>query len=322
MSQRIAVLLVNLGTPDEPTAVAIRRYLKEFLSDPRVVSAPRFLWWFILRFFILPRRPKELEVTYRVIWGEDSPIRSISKELASQIQNKLSAENDEIQVAYAMTYGQPSVANTLEGLKFDSLEQLLVIPLYPQYSTTTTEPVIDRIHRVLDLPRNQPELHFINNYHQHPPYIKAVADSISRNWESNGRSGHLLLSFHGLPLSHSQGDPYAQQCERSAALIATKLQLRSDEWMLTYQSRRGRQPWLQPYTDETLRQLAAEGVDSVTVACPGFAADCLETLHEIEIEAKEIFLSAGGTDFQYVPALNASSDQTDLLLSLISKHIG
>jgi ferrochelatase len=218
-----------------------------------------------------------------------------------------------------MTYGQPSIANILKGLNSQSLEQLLVIPLYPQYSTTTTEPVLAKIHRVLHRAQNQPELQFINNYHEHPLYIAAVADSILDSWKVNGRSGRLLLSFHGLPLSHK--DPYAQQCKRSAALIATKLRLQSDEWMLTYQSRRGNQPWLQPYTDETLRQLACDGVESVTVACPGFAADCLETLHEIEIEARETFLAAGGTDFQYVPALNASSGQTDLMLSLISKHI-
>jgi ferrochelatase len=312
-------LLVNLGTPDKPTEVAIRRYLKEFLSDPRVISSPRFIWWFVLRLFILPRRPKELEAAYRVIWREDSPIRSICKKLVSQLQDRLSTGDDETCVQFAMTYGGPSIQETLEGLNVESLEQLLVIPLYPQYSTTTTEPVLAKIHAVLHRTQKQPELQFINNYHEHPLYIEAVADSILDNWKVNGRSSRLLLSFHGLPLSHK--DPYAQQCERSAALIATKLRLQSDEWMLTYQSRRGNQPWLQPYTDETLRQLAAEGVESVTIACPGFAVDCLETLHEIEIEAREIFLTAGGTDFQYVPALNASSDQTDLLLSLISKHI-
>lgn len=321
MKPRAAVLLVNLGTPDEPTEVAIRRYLKEFLSDPRVVSTPRLVWWFILRLFILPRRPKELEVAYRAIWGEDSPIRSVSKKLAHKIQSKLSEENNEIRVAFAMTYGKPAIADIITRLANESIEQLLVIPLFPQYSTTTTAAVSDKTHRALERQRIPPESHFIKNYHEHPLYIEAVANSILKNWKSRGRTRRLLFSFHGLPLSLSEGDPYASQCERSAALIATKLQLHPGDWILTYQSRRGTRPWLQPYTDETLQQLAAEGIASVTVVCPGFSADCLETLQEIDVDARQIFLTAGGADFRYIPALNAGTAQADLMLSLIRDHL-
>ncbi len=205
MKPRAAVLLVNLGTPDEPTEVAIRRYLKEFLSDPRVVSTPRLVWWFVLRFFILPRRPKELEVAYQAIWGEDSPIRSVSKKLVRKIQSKLCEENNEILVEFAMTYGKPVIAGIIARLSVESIEQLLVIPLFPQYSSTTTAAVSDKTHRALAQQRIPPELRFIKNYHEHPLYIEAVANSILKNWKSSGRTRRLLFSFHGLPLSPHKG---------------------------------------------------------------------------------------------------------------------
>jgi protoporphyrin/coproporphyrin ferrochelatase len=321
LGSSIGVLLVNLGTPDEPTEDAIRRYLKEFLADPHVVSTPRLLWWFVLRFFILPHRPRELVTSYRAIWESDSPIRTTSRALARQFQELLQARKGEYRVESAMTYGSPTIADALARLKAESIESLVVIPLFPQYSATTTAAAIDKIHQALQKDWRPSQLQFVQSYHEHPLYIDAVSNSISRNWEANGQSEKLILSFHGLPVAQAKKDSYFSQCERSAELIAEKLQLRPTEWILTFQSRRGNQPWLQPYTDETVRKLAEDGLDSVTVACPGFAADCLETLHEIDIEGRQIFYSAGGSEFQYVSALNATSANVDLLLALLSDSL-
>jgi len=315
LDHRTAVILVNIGTPDEPTEAAIRRYLKEFLSDPRVITGPRLVWWFVLRLLILPNRPKELRLSYKAIWGKDSPIRMVSAELINRLKQEY---NNGVIVEAAMTYGKPGISTVVGRLLKEQVERLLVVPLFPQYSDTTTAAAMDRVSAALVGCQHSAELRYVRSYHDHPIYIRAVAESISREWESNGRSERLLISFHGLPIVKNSKDPYLAQCQQSAELIASELRLESHEWTITFQSRRGSQPWLQPYTDETLRQIAGEGVKSVTVVCPGFAADCLETLQEIDVEARQTFLSSGGKSFQYIPALNAGEKQVELLDALVN----
>ncbi len=316
MQPRTAVLLVNLGTPDAPTADAIRRYLKEFLSDPRVIDTSRLLWWFVLRLFILPRRPAQLIEPYSSIWGDDSPIREVSNGLVTQLARQL----PDLHVSCAMTYGSPAIGDAIGALP-ETVERLIVMPLFPQYASATTGAVFDKLAGALSGQRDLPALCLVKDYHARPQYIEAIATSIRQVWGDGGRTDKLIFSFHGLPESQASGDPYATQCQHSAKLVADNLGLADSEWLLTYQSRRGRMPWLQPYTEESLQQLVADGTGSVTVVCPGFAADCLETLHEIEIDARQSFLQAGGTTFRYVPALNATDAHTGVLLSIIRGHL-
>ncbi|MCL6415665.1 ferrochelatase [Aestuariirhabdus sp. Z084] len=323
---KTALLMLNLGSPDELSTAALRRYLREFLSDRRVIEAPRWIWWCVLNGVILPFRPRKLMHAYGSIWTEQgSPIRAISLQQKAALQTLLDSRlgEQQVRVELAMTYGNPSIANALAELKQEGYERILVMPLFPQYSATTTAACFDAIARALSCERNIPELRFIRQYHEKPGYIEALANSVKQHWQQQGRQGHLMFSFHGLPLSYvKKGDPYPLQCEATATAVASALQLNDSQWSLTYQSRVGVAPWLQPYTDETLIEWGKEGRSGVDVICPGFSADCLETLEEVAITNEEIFVDAGGSDYQYIPALNASPAHIELLADLAEQHLG
>ncbi len=308
------VLLVNLGTPDEPTAPAVRRYLRAFLSDRRVVELPRWLWRPLLELVILPLRSRRVAQNYASIWmASGSPLRHYSQALAEGLARQL---GDGYQVELAMTYGNPSLAAALARL--GDVDELIVLPLYPQYSCTTTAPVFDALARLLAKRRKLPTLRFIRNYHQQPAYVAALADSIRRFRAEHGSADKLLFSFHGIPQRYADaGDPYPLHCQQTAQAVADALGLVPEQWLLTYQSRFGRDPWLQPYTDATLQQLAGCGVASLQVICPAFAVDCLETLEEIAEENRELFLQAGGKNYDYIPCLNDHPEHAALLAQLI-----
>ncbi len=318
------VLLVNLGTTDAPTPDAVRRYLAEFLWDPRVVEMSRPLWWLILHGVILRLRPAKVARAYRSIWtDEGSPLLSISQRLTEALQKRLSADTPQrVEVALAMRYGKPSIEKTLQTLRERGMRRLLVVPLYPQYSATTTATVFDEVTRVLRHWRWVPELRFIQHYHDHPDYIRALADSARRHWEDRPQPEKLLMSFHGIPKRYFMaGDPYHCECQKTARLLADELGLNEDQWALTFQSRVGREEWLKPYTDKTLAAWGKQKLASVDVICPGFSIDCLETLEEIDQQNRELFQSRGGGEFSYIPALNDSPAHTGFLTGLIGVHL-
>lgn len=316
---RAGVLLVNLGTPEAPDAPSLRRYLAQFLSDRRVVELPRSLWYPILYGIILPFRAPRSAALYRSIWTErGSPLRVFSQDLSQALSACLGPQID---VALAMRYGQPSVASQLRALREREVRRLLVLPLYPQYSGTTTASVFDAVMQELGHWRHWPELRLIDNYHLEEAWLDAVAASIAAHRNSNRPGEHLLFSFHGIPQRCvDQGDPYARQCRNSAAAIAARLGLQPQDWSLSYQSRLGKAQWLQPYTDQTVRKLAQQGVQQLDVVCPGFAADCLETLEEIQVQNQAFFREAGGQALNYIPALNASPAHADALARLLRRQ--
>lgn len=316
-----AVLLVNLGTPTAPTAAAVRPYLAEFLSDPRVIELPRWKWWPILHGVILRFRPKRSAHAYARIWdAQGSPLRWHSEALARALQAEL---GDEVRVALAMRYGEPAVLQTIATLQRDGVRRLLVLPLYPQYSATSVGSVIDAVADAMKALRWPPALRLVNGYHDDAGHIDALAASIERWWAANGRGDKLLISFHGIPQRYAKaGDPYPDQCRATAHLLAHRLQLKPEQWALSFQSRLGREPWLTPYTDATVRQLAAEGAKRLDVACPGFAVDCLETLEEIGMQNRDFFLAAGGDALRYIPALNESPAQVASLAALVRRELG
>ena len=319
------VLLVNLGTPEAATAPAVRRYLAEFLWDPRVVEMARPLWWMILHGVILRIRPGRVARAYQAIWTEQgSPLLSISKELTRAVQQRVQERlAGKVEVVLAMRYGQPSIEQALNDLRAKGMRRLLVLPLYPQYSASTTAAVLDEVSRVLRNWRWVPELRFIQHYHDQPAYIEALANSVREHWEAHGRPELLMMSFHGIPQRYFMaGDPYFCECQKTGRLLAQRLELGEDQWQLTFQSRFGREPWLQPYTDHTLADKARQGVRHVDVVCPGFSVDCLETLEEIDEQNRELFLSSGGERFSYIPALNDRPDHADALVQLLSTHMG
>lgn len=313
---RPGILLVNLGTPDAPTASAIRRYLREFLADRRVVEAPRAIWLPVLYGIILPFRPRKLVHAYQSVWTpQGSPLMAASVEQAASLRRLL---GEEIPVALGMTYGRPSVESALNELTALGVTRVIVLPLYPQYSATTTAAVTDAVFRVLMSRRDVPSLQTIHDYHDHPAYIAALAASVRAHWQRHGRDAHLLMSFHSIPQEYvDKGDPYGRHCQRSAALLAQALELRPDQWSISYQSRLGPKRWLQPYTDEYVASLAQRGIKTLDVICPGFAADCLETLEEIAIRYREVFLEAGGQTFRYIPALNADAVHIAMMRDLV-----
>lgn len=316
----MGVLVTNLGTPDAPTTQAVRRYLKEFLADPRVIEAPRFLWWFVLNGFILSYRSKRSAAVYRKIWtSEGSPLLVNAKKQVVAIQDYLDKhEQQKFHVELGMRYGQPSIADGLHALQQMHAKKIIVLPLYPQYSATTTATTFDAVANVLKTWRNIPELHIVKHYHDQPDYIEALAASIRQNWQQKQRPSKVLFSFHGLPKSYfDAGDPYYCECCKTAKLVAEKLALSKEEWMVTFQSRFGSKQWLQPYTDKTLKSLAVEGVKCIAVVCPGFSSDCLETLAEINMLNREIFLDAGGESFSYIPALNDQCKHIEALANII-----
>lgn len=321
---RFGVLLVNLGTPDAPTPEAVRRYLGEFLWDKRVVDTPRPLWWLILHGVILRLRPRRVAKAYQSVWmDEGSPLLVIGRRqqraLAAALERRFS---ETIPVELAMTYGQPSMEEAGLKLRDAGVERILVVPLYPQFSRSTTAAVFDRLARALAACPHLPELRFVRDYHDHPAYIQALAASIREHWQAHGgERGKLILSYHGIPKRYTDsGDPYARHCARTSELVAESLGLADDDWQMTYQSRFGREEWLKPYTDETLKEWGHAGVKHVDIVSPAFAADCLETLEELEVENRENFIQAGGKTYRYIPALNDRTDHIDLLTQLVAQH--
>ena len=301
------VLLVNLGTPDAPTPSAVRRYLREFLWDPRVVQIPRPLWWLILNLLIVPLRSGRTARRYATIWREDgSPLRVYLLRQAQLLRGSLGERlRKPVPVAGAMRYGKPSIAQGLEELKARECDRILVIPLYPQYAGSTTGSAEDALARALRKWRPAPEVKVVKEFHRHPAYVKAIAKSVNEHWMKHGRPDRLLISFHGIPRAAVEaGDPYEAQCLESGRLIAAELGWMDKRTQVTFQSRFGPAEWLKPYTANTLAALGREGVGRVDVICPGFAADCLETLEEIAQEGKATFIKAGGKELHYIPTTN------------------
>ncbi len=317
---RIGVLLVNLGTPDAPTAPAIRRYLREFLSDRRVVEIPRVIWLPILYGYVLPTRPRRLQHAYQSIWTQDgSPLLAIGRQQCAALQERLGPQ---VPVALGMTYGNPSIAQALQELESRGARGILVLPLYPQYSATTTAAVLDAVMAHYRTQRWIPELRSIHGYHADDQYIQALAASVRAHWAERERGEHLLMSFHSIPKQYCDtGDPYFDYCEDTAQRLATALDLSAGQWSVSYQSRVGRAQWLSPYTEERVVELARSGVRNLDVICPGFSADCLETLEEVSLRYGKDFRQAGGQALRYIPALNASASHIDLLAGLSLRSI-
>ena len=322
---KTGVVLVNLGTPEAATPAAVRAYLKEFLSDPRVVEIPRLAWWLILNGVILNVRPKQSAKKYARIWtAAGSPLRVHTDRQAKLLRDLLGEQlGSPFEVAWAMRYGTPSIAAALAGLKVAGCDKILVLPLYPQYAASTTGATYDAVARYLTRVRNVPSVRLVRDFHDHPAYIAALAASVREYWAEHGKPERLVMSFHGLPqYTLERGDPYHCECHVTARLLAEALGLKTEEWQLTFQSRFGRTQWLQPYTSVTLSQLARQGKQRVDVVCPGFVSDCLETLEEIGIEAREAFLTAGGRELHLIPCLNERPDWIQALAALACSHLG
>lgn len=318
------MLLTNLGTPDAPTPRAVRRYLAEFLSDPRVVEAPRWLWLPALYGVILAIRPRRSAAAYARIWRDDgSPLLVIARRQRQALQRRLDeTQARPIHVALAMRYGKPSLAQGLDELEAAGAERILLLPMYPQYSATTTASTFDRVAEILRGRRRQPALRTVTHYHDEPAYIRALTASVRRHWQVHGRGQRLMLSFHGIPKRYvKNGDPYPRDCGLTAQHLADELGLARGEWKVCFQSRFGREPWLRPYTDKTLAAWAREGVKTVDVICPGFSADCLETLEEIAIGNRELFEASGGERLSYIPALNDDPEHIDMLAQLAEREL-
>ncbi|MCX7123158.1 MAG: ferrochelatase [Gammaproteobacteria bacterium] len=318
MNKKTGILISNLGTPVAPTQKAVRAYLKEFLSDPRVIDLPRWKWWPILNFIILNIRPKRSARNYQKVWTpEGSPLLVHSQAVAEALQKTL----PDTPIALGMRYAQPSLKHALLALRKANIERLIVLPLYPQYSATTTATTFEAVMTALRRCPALPEIHLIRDYHDHPLYIAALKESVLSFWQKNGRADKLMLSFHGLPQRYiTQGDPYFSQCQRTTQLLTEALNLKPDEYIMTFQSRVGFEPWLQPYTDHALIHLAQSETKKIQVICPGFACDCLETLEEININYRQLFLNAGGQQFDYIPCLNQNAAHIALLLELVQKN--
>ena len=316
---RIAILLVNLGTPDEPTAPAVRRYLKQFLSDPRVIEIPQFLWAIILNLFVLPSRPKRVAAAYASVWKGDSPIRRILAQQVEKLQSRLdgSLAPFEVSVHSAMTYGNPGLPDVMDSLRNEGVDHFVILPLFPQYSATSGGAVYDAVTKWSLKQRNLPNLTIVKDYFAHPLYIKALADSIRRFQAVHGKPEKLMFSFHGIPQPYAdKGDPYPKRCKCTAAQVAQELGLTEDEWIISFQSRFGKQEWVKPYTDVTLEEWGKAGVRSVQVVSPAFSADCLETLEELAMENRDNFINAGGKEYHYIPALNDDEAHIDLMEAL------
>lgn len=322
---RIGVLLVNLGTPDEPTPSALRRYLKQFLSDDRVVEIPRLAWWPILNGIILNTRPKKSAHKYASVWTtEGSPLAYHTQRQTKLVRGYLAqAGYPDLEVQYAMRYGNPSVATQLDAMKAAGCNRILVLPLYPQYASSTSGSVADALADWMRSTRNLPELRLVRAYADDSAYIAALAASVREHWQRNGPAERLVISFHGVPRqSLDRGDPYHCECHKTARLLAQALKLRPEDFVVSFQSRFGRAEWLQPYTEPTLVALAKAGVKKVDVICPGFVSDCLETLEEIAMECKQAFITAGGKEFAYIPCLNERDDWIRALCGLIQRQTG
>jgi len=321
--ERLGILITNLGTPDAPTPEALRRYLGEFLWDPRIVEMPRPLWWLILHGIILRIRPRRAARAYQTVWTEQgSPLLAISRLQAAALQQSLEKQlAGPVKVVLGMRYGNPSIAAALEELRTANVRRLLVLPLYPQYSASTAASTFDAVADVLKRWRWLPDFRFVMHYHDHPAYLDAVAESIRAHRATHPGEAKLLFSFHGLPKRFLlNGDPYHCECHATARLIAQRLGLNAEQWQVAFQSRFGREEWLKPYTDHTLKAWGKAGVERVQVVCPGFSADCLETLEEITEQNREVFLHASGKHFEYIPALNDSPLHIAALTRLIQEQ--
>ncbi|HEY5791023.1 MAG TPA: ferrochelatase [Gammaproteobacteria bacterium] len=320
----IGILVSNLGSPPRPTAAAVRAFLAEFLWDPRVVDLPRPLWWLILHGFILRLRPGRVAKAYASVWSDEgSPLLAISCHQTTALRAALEARlPGRCHVELAMRYGEPSIAGALANLRAAGCERVLVLPLYPQYSSSTSASTFDAVADALKATRWYPELRQVRDYHVEPAYIAALAASVREAWAEHGRPDRLLVSLHGIPQRFAaEGDAYPEHCAATAAALAAELGLGEGAWLLAYQSRFGREPWLQPYTDKTLEQWGADGVGHVQVVCPGFSADCLETLEEIAVENRDTFIEAGGREYHYIPALNTRPDHVAALAGLVARHL-
>ncbi|PIW60875.1 ferrochelatase [Shewanella sp. CG12_big_fil_rev_8_21_14_0_65_47_15] len=319
---KVGVLLLNLGTPDAPTASAVRRYLAEFLSDPRVVEIPKLVWMMILHGIILRVRPAKSAALYQKVWtAAGSPLMDISLRQTAKLADKLKADHHDVSVHLAMRYGSPSVASTLQTMHQNGIDKIVVLPLYPQYAAPTTGSAFDAIATELSQWRYIPSLHFINTYHDNPDFINALADSIRADFDAHGKPQKLVLSYHGMPERNLHlGDPYYCFCVKTTRLVIEQLGLSQDEFVMTFQSRFGKAKWLQPYTDATIKTLPGEGVRDVAIVCPAFSADCLETLEEIVGENGHIFANAGGEKFRYIPALNDSDAHITMMANLVKPH--
>ncbi len=317
------VLINNLGTPASPGVSDVRAFLKQFLSDPRVIRVPRPIWWLILNVIILNTRPKRSAEAYQEIWTDQgSPLLAISQSQVKRLQYWTQSGFPYVRIEPGMRYGTPSIEQGLDRLRQAGATRYLIMPMYPQYSTTTTASTKDEVLRVFESWQSIPEFKFVCQYFDEPQYIEALNSSVEEHWQKNGRSSRLLMSFHGIPEQYSrQGDPYGGQCESTAKLLAEKLGLDPEQWILSFQSRLGPKKWLGPYTDHTLREMARQGVESVDVICPGFSVDCLETLEEIAIRDKQLFLDSGGKAYSYIPCLNDRQQHIEMIGHLIKNHI-
>ena len=320
---RTAILLCNLGTPDAPTAPALRRYLGQFLADHRVVEIPKPIWWLILHGIILRTRPAKSAAKYASIWTpEGSPLAVWTAKQATLLRGWLGEAGHNVLVRHAMRYGNPSIASQLDALKAEGVTRILILPLYPQFSATTTASVFDAVYTWAARVRNVPELRFVNHYHDDAGYIDALAGTIQTHWKHHGPPDKLVMSFHGVPeRTLHLGDPYHCESHKTARLLAERLGLQKGDWQLTFQSRFGKAKWLQPYTEPTLIEMGKAGVGRVDVVCPGFTGDCLETLEEINQEAREAFLHAGGKEFHYIPCLNDSPTWITALSAIAQQHM-
>lgn len=323
-SDKIGVLLTNLGTPDAPTPKALKKYLKQFLSDPRVVEVPRLIWWCILNFVILNIRPKRSAHAYSTVWTEDgSPLMLHTQNQTNAVKNALEKKyGDSIIVDFGMRYGNPSIESKLESMLSQGARKVLLLPLYPQYSGSTTGSTFDAIADDFKQRRWLPDFRFIAQYHDNPEYIAAIGDKIKQTWEKSGKAQKLLFSYHGIPKRYLiNGDPYHCQCHKTSRLVADYLGLNNDEYLTTFQSRFGREEWLKPYTDHTLMDLPKQGIKSVQMVCPGFSSDCLETIEEIGVENRQYFMEAGGESYEYIECLNSDDNHITMLTNLIEANL-
>ena len=323
---KTAIVLVNLGTPDKPEKSAVKRYLREFLSDARVIegSGPRrWLWLAVLNGIVLNTRPGKVAKLYSEIWDGDSPMRKILFEQAGELAQRLQDWYATPPSVYAaMTYGNPGISQCLEELSREGYQQVLVVPLFPQYSATSTAPVFDRVARFQLQTREVLDVRLVKAFYDYPAYIEALAKSVERHWQQHGRNQLLVMSYHGIPKQYADlGDPYPEHCRKTSELLAERLGLEPEQWQMTFQSRFGPTEWLKPYTDETLASLPGKGVKSVDICCPAFTADCLETLEEIAGENRDVFIEAGGENYRYITAVNAEAEFIDCLEGLVESQI-
>lgn len=321
---KVTIILANLGTPDEPTIPAVRRFLKQFLSDQRVIEIPKPIWQIILRLFILPFRPKRVAQAYAQVWGQDSPMREILFEQVAAVKTHLTQlyPQFELNVVPAMTYGNPNIQDVLAQVSAQPQEHVILFPLFPQYSATSTAPLYDAVAKWVVKQRNLPGLTVIRDYYQHPLFIQSLAQSVRDYQAIHGQPEKLLMSFHGIPQPYAdKGDPYADRCRITGKLVAEALGLSEDQYAISFQSRFGKQEWIKPYTDVLLEDWAKQGVKSIQVMSPAFSADCLETLEELAIENAETFKAMGGESYRYIPALNSREDHLRLLNSLLQANL-